>query len=444
MAHFSSHRLFCWYGSNTPVKEELKHIRQSLSDMPTHTSVSRKNNICVTSSREHYIRQHQQEGLFFQQRYQAAYKDQGETVQDVLNREWFNSKSSDVDNWKQLFEMEELWEKPLLQLSSGEWQRFSLCKSLASKPDILIAPGGLKGLDHRWQHKILDILSENGSSVHRVIFTSDRPIQHPAVVNISGHDHPINLSTQTRTDIPEILKKYFTEYQSQFLSRDQNDVVIRMDGVSIVYSSRTILNNISWTVRTQDKWNIHGPNGAGKSTLLSLVNADNPQGYSQPIELFGHKYGRYSIWERKSRIAYFGSDYFQYFRSLKSSEQVLLQLLHTPYLDTLQPSRALIDESLSYFGLSEHRATPYSRLSPELRRQLLLVAVYLKSSDVLVLDEPYQDFNLDRIHRNNDFLEAVQPQSAQTILFVTHREDHKPGFLDKVLEIDQGRSRIIQ
>lgn len=433
----NSHRIFCIYGEHIQENEMLQKVFDQIKINPATSGISHKK-IILLASRAHYIERHKYEGLFFQQRYQSSYNDQGETVRQRLETRGKNINTSEWDQWKKWFELDEIWEKPLLQLSSGEWQRSSLCAGLISQPEILIVPDLLNGLDQKWQHKIFDITVEKVKHKGIIIFSSDIPAEHPAVHNIPI-DPKRKKPTNPLPEVPRSLIKAYHDYQSRFLLSSTGDIQIQMDGVNIRYGQNQILKDIHWHVHGGEKWNIQGPNGAGKSTLISLINADNPQGYSQPIYLFGKKYGQQSIWERKAHIAYFGSDFFQYFRSSKTLEEVLHQQLKTPYLETIQPPEILIDGFVDYFGLGQYRNSAYSAVSTALRRQLLLLLTYLKSSDVLVLDEPYQDLSHRQIILNNHFLESVQPQSLQTVIFVTHREDHKPGFITKLLQLDHGK-----
>jgi molybdate transport system ATP-binding protein len=51
-------------------------------------------------------------------------------------------------------------------------------------------------------------------------------------------------------------------------------------------------------VKAGECWAVLGHNGSGKSTLLSLINADNPQAFSQKIWLFDKRKGSgESIWD---------------------------------------------------------------------------------------------------------------------------------------------------
>ena len=431
--------LYCLHGSDSPGSADLRRLADDLKKSRVIPPMGAKN-VVLASSRAHYIHRHRHEGLFFQQRYQATYNDQGETVRQRMEKAGKSLRTAEYLERIKAFELESLFDKPLLQLSSGEWQRFSVCEALCLHPDLLIIPYLLKGLDQHWQNQILQLLIQNLKAIGGILFTSDAPIDHPSVFNISidpWSQDTNRHSTLTEPD-PDLIARIH-QYQTSFLPETTGQALLQMSGVNIRYGHRNILSDIHWTVNMGDKWNIQGPNGAGKSTLISLINSDNPQGYSQPIKLFGTDYGRHSIWERKARISYFGSDFFQYFRSSKSIEETLHQQLKTPYLNTVQPPENLVEELMSWFGLFDYRYHIYTSADRDIKRQLLLLATYLKSSDILILDEPYQDFSEIRIRQNNHFLDRFQPQSRQTVIFVTHREDHKPGFLNHALGLERGR-----
>lgn len=428
-----SSRLICLHGPTSPQAIDLQSLRNELNKRLNKPS----SKVVLMPTRAQYINNHSHQGLFFQQRYQASYSDQGETVRQRLEKPDMEVSESEREWLINEFELALLFDKPLLQLSSGEWQRFSICEAVLMHPEVLIVIDLIKGLDQRWQTKILHLLNRVMKPEKRVIFTSDRSIDHPAVYNILVDD-----KIEPRRALPDLnplLIEQMYQYQSSFLLDTSERNQIKMTGVNIQYGNRKILEDVYWTVRAGDKWNIQGPNGAGKSTLISLVNSDNPQGYSQPIKLFGSDYGQHSIWDRKARISYFGSDFFQYFKSSKSVLDTLLQQLKTPYLNTIQPPESLVLELMSWFGISDYRHQRYAIASRDTRRQLLLLATYLKSSNILILDEPYQDFSEDRILQNNLFLNYLQPQSPQTVIFVTHRDDHKPQFLNRMLGLDKGR-----
>lgn len=201
-----------------------------------------------------------------------------------------------------LFRVEEMLQKPIILLSSGELRKFQLTKTLLSGPRVLIMDNPFIGLDAGTRDLLKSLLDELirviGLQVILVLSKSD---DIPAFVT-----HVITVEDMTcGTKIPR------QEYEgvkvpASMLSEEKRKAifelpykdnqynaenVVRLNKVSIRYGERTILRDLDWTVKCGEKWALSGENGAGKSTLLSLVCADNPQSYACDITLFDRKRG---------------------------------------------------------------------------------------------------------------------------------------------------------
>ena len=71
-------------------------------------------------------------------------------------------------------------------------------------------------------------------------------------------------------------------------------VVLQLSDVFVTRSGTTILNGVSWTVDSADRWVVLGPNGAGKTTLLQLAAAlMHPSRGS--VEVLGAPLGRTDV-----------------------------------------------------------------------------------------------------------------------------------------------------
>src|SRR5690606_18816028 len=121
--------------------------------------------------------------------------------------------------------------------------------------------------------------------------------------------------------------------------------IVRMEKVRVQYGENVILDNISWTIKPNEKWALLGPNGAGKSTLLSLINGDNPQAYANELYLFDRKRGSgESIWDIKRKIGFVSPELHQYFPAGNNCLQVVGSGVH----DILGHTRAATPEQLAH------------------------------------------------------------------------------------------------
>jgi ATP-binding cassette subfamily F protein uup len=178
-------------------------------------------------------------------------------------------------------------------------------------------------------------------------------------------------------------------------------LVAELDGVSFAYSGRPIVANFTTRIMRGDRIGLVGPNGAGKSTLLKLVLGElTPDA------------GTVKLGTNLS-VAYF--------------DQLRDQLdLNKSAVDNVSEGRDSIEINgkskhiisyLSDFLFSGERArTPVRALSGGERNRVLLAKLFSKSANVLVLDEPTNDLDVETL----ELLEEVLGQFDGTVLLVSH------------------------
>ena len=195
----------------------------------------------------------------------------------------------------ELFHMEDLLDKYIITLSSGELRKFQLTKTLFADPRLLIIDNPFVGLDAETRDQLKDLLlllaDKRDIEIMLVLAkTDDIPAFVTNVIEISEHYEvpPHVLSDEKRQAILD-LPYHDNDYDCHR--------VVDMHQVNIRYGNRTILKDLDWTVMNGERWALSGQNGSGKSTLLSLVCADNPQSYACDITLFDRPRGSgESIW----------------------------------------------------------------------------------------------------------------------------------------------------
>ena len=248
-------------------------------------------------------------GYYYQQRWNSQDKEVTPLVKDLLP---VAKDEAMKETLYQLFGMDDLLDKHIVLLSSGELRRFQLVKSLLGNPKILILDNPFIGLDAATRDLLRGLLQRLVDETHlQVMLLLSRVeeipdfISHVVLVKdcICGKKVPLAEFLQGFEACQDEASTIVTPSCSS--NQEGAEEVVRLNKVTIRYDDRIILKELDWVVHRGEKWALTGQNGSGKSTLLSLVCADNPQSYACDIALFGRKRGTgESIWEIKKRIGY--------------------------------------------------------------------------------------------------------------------------------------------
>jgi len=186
--------------------------------------------------------------------------------------------------------------------------------------------------------------------------------------------------------------------------------VVEVENISYSYADLPIVKNFSTLITRGDRIGIIGPNGVGKSTLIKLM-----LGEIAPDE------GKIEL-GTKLEIAYF--DQLRSELDLKKSVR-----------DNLAPGTDKIDVAgrekhvmsyLSDFLFSPQRAnSPVSTLSGGERNRLMLAKLFAKPFNLLVMDEPTNDLDVETL----ELLEDLLMQYEGTLILISHDR----AFLDNVV-----------
>jgi ABC transport system ATP-binding/permease protein len=198
--------------------------------------------------------------------------------------------------------------------------------------------------------------------------------------------------------------------------------VIEAEDVSFSWGPRPIVSDFSTTILRGDRVGLVGPNGAGKTTLLQL--------------LLGELMPDHGAIKRGTNleIAYFDQQRAQLDESASVADNVVQG---REFLD-IDGGRTHVISFLQDFLFTPAQARgPITRLSGGERNRLLLARLFARPSNLLVMDEPTNDLDVETL----ELLEERLAEYAGTLLLVTHDRE----FLDNVvtsLLIADGSGRI--
>ncbi len=202
-------------------------------------------------------------------------------------------------------------------------------------------------------------------------------------------------------------------------------LVAELTHVSKSFGTRKIVDDFSATILRGDKIGLLGPNGAGKTTLLKLIlgelQADAPPANAPPPEP-GH-----SPWGTVRQGANISVAYFDQMRNALDMDATLEDFI-SPGSEWIEIGnrRQHVKSYLGDFLFSPARAnSPVRSLSGGERNRLLLARLFARPANVLVLDEPTNDLDIDTLELLEDLLQNYDG----TVFLVSHDRT----FLDNVV-----------
>lgn len=195
-------------------------------------------------------------------------------------------------------------------------------------------------------------------------------------------------------------------------------LVVEVENVSFDYDGRTIIKDFSTTIMRGDKVGIIGPNGAGKTTLLKIL-----LGQLQPHT------GKVTLGTKQS-IAYFD----QMRDQLDEEASVLDNLSEGREFIEINGARKHIIGYLQDFLFAPDRArSPVKALSGGERNRLLLARLFSKPANILVLDEPTNDLDIETL----ELLEELVFNYNGTILLVSHDREFVNNVVSNTLVFEK-------
>ncbi|MFA5940642.1 MAG: ATP-binding cassette domain-containing protein [Sinimarinibacterium sp.] len=188
-------------------------------------------------------------------------------------------------------------------------------------------------------------------------------------------------------------------------------LVAELKDVSHAYQGRTLIRRFSTVIMRGDKLGIIGPNGAGKTTLLNIL-----LGRLQPDSGEVHL-------GTKLEVAYFD----QLRSPLQDEEKTAIDAIGDgkEFVEIGGARKHVISYLQDFLFTPDRARVPVRVLSGGERSRLMLAQLFCKPSNLLVLDEPTNDLDMETL----DLLEERLIEYSGTVLMVSHDRE----FLDNVV-----------
>jgi ATP-binding cassette subfamily F protein uup len=199
-------------------------------------------------------------------------------------------------------------------------------------------------------------------------------------------------------------------------------LVLEAKDVTFRYGDRTIVEDFSTLVMRGDRVGVIGPNGSGKTTLLRVLLGQLPpvagtirQGTRLEVAYFDQLHAELDENETLRNNVAGGSD----------------------SIEINGKKRHIIGYLEDFLFTSEQAQRPISHLSGGERNRLLLARLFARPSNVLVMDEPTNDLDMETL----DLLEEMLLEYPGTLLLVSHDREFLNNVVTSTLVLE-GEGRV--
>ncbi len=199
-------------------------------------------------------------------------------------------------------------------------------------------------------------------------------------------------------------------------------LVMETKAAGFAYGDRTIFEGADIAVMRGDKIGLIGPNGAGKTTLLRML-----LGQLEPSQGSVRQGTNLEI------------AYFDQLRARLDEEKTVIDNVSDGYDNVVingQP-RHVIGYLQDFLFAPERSRTPVKLLSGGERNRLLLAKLFTKPSNLMVLDEPTNDLDVETL----ELLESLLIDYNGTVLLVSHDRTFLNNVATSVLFVDNAQVR---
>ncbi|MGK7903611.1 MAG: ABC-F family ATP-binding cassette domain-containing protein [Hormoscilla sp.] len=364
------------------------------------------------------------------------------------------------------------FDAPIASLSGGYRKRIALAAALLSEPDLLLMDEPTNHLDalsvewlqsylHRYRGALLlithdryflDRVTNRIIEIDRGDFFSyagnysyylEKKAQAEEASVSSQRKHrgvlrrelewlkqgPKARSTKQKARIQRIEQMQETEFKQDLgkveistPGRRIGKKVIELIDVSKAYGDRTLIDNFSYAFEPEDRVGIIGGNGVGKSTLMDMIT-DRVQPDAGVVEI-----------GKTIHIGYFD----QHSESLISDEnQRVIEYLKEEgeFVKTAEGVQISASQMLERFLFpSNQQYLPIHKLSGGEKRRLFLLRVLLSAPNLLILDEPTNDLDVQTLAVLEEYLEDFNGCA----IVVSHDRYFLDRVVDKIFAFEPG------
>lgn len=220
--------------------------------------------------------------------------------------------------------------------------------------------------------------------------------------------------------------------------------MLKAENVFFQYGGRTILADVSFSVKKGELFGIMGPNGSGKTTLLKLISGihscKSGEIYikDKPIQKYKQK--------ELAKIVAVLSQHAQESFSYRVKEVVALGRYAHQKTWLQSPSREdqeIVQEALEITGVSHLQDATIDELSGGEKQRVYLAQALAQEPEILLLDEPTNHLDLSYQKELLDNLKEWSKKQGMTIISIFHDLNLAGLYCDRILMLFDGKAEAV-
>ena len=344
----------------------------------------------------------------------------------------------------------------LASMSSGQQKKALLLYLINQKPQYIVLDDVYSNVDKQTQQFIDNELTQLGEStlLVQLFFRKRDLLPCIDIVYSVNENNEITASQQANlflasNQLDSINPALFSLPKMYNENHTNVDPLVQLNSVSVHYGTKDVLDNVQWTIKSGEFWQLVGPNGAGKSTLISMITGDNPRAYGQDMILFGRKKGSgESIWDIKRQIGYFTPSMIEQFARVDTVENMIISGLNDSVGLYINPSDMQKDIAKGWMDSlgSAYKNRTFQSLSLGQQRMVMVARAMVKYPPLLILDEPTIELDDENSKLFIEMVNAIAAEKKIAIIYVSHRDepDLQPNKIFELIRTEHGYTGIVK
>ena len=213
--------------------------------------------------------------------------------------------------------------------------------------------------------------------------------------------------------------------------------IIEFQNVSLAYSNRLILDNISFKINEGQIFGMLGPNGVGKSTIFNLITGLITPKHGR-IMINGEDASKFPVYLRtqKFKVGYV-PQYGGYFNDLTLHDN--LKAISEIIIDNKNYRSQRINYLISKFELDNLKDIKAKFLSGGQKKKLVIALSLLSEPRVLLLDECFAALDVLTIKMLQEIIVNLQQENQITICICDHQARDLLACVDEAMILSNGK-----